>query len=111
MAPLRPAERAEARASLGFDPELPIGLVLFGGQGAAEMLDIARSLPDRQLGVDLRPQPEAGVAAGGATAPRRRFFIEGFTQEVARYMQLADYFIGKAGAGQHQRGRWPCGCR
>ena len=47
--PLRPAERAEARASLGFDPELPVGLVLFGGQGAAEMLEIARSLPDRQL--------------------------------------------------------------
>ncbi|HTS28597.1 MAG TPA: glycosyltransferase, partial [Bryobacteraceae bacterium] len=26
-------------------------------------------------------------------------FVEGFTKEVARYMQLADYFIGKPGPG------------
>jgi len=30
------------------------------------------------------------------TAP---LFIEGFTKEVPRYMQLADYFIGKPGPG------------
>jgi len=49
IAPLRPAERAEARAALGFAPELPVGLVLFGGQGAAVMREIAARLPDRQL--------------------------------------------------------------
>ena len=32
--------------------------------------------------------------------PRPRpLFVEGFTREVPRYMQLADYFIGKPGPG------------
>src|SRR5262249_48566244 len=47
--PMSAAGRAEARARLGFDPELPVGLVLFGGQGSAVMADILESLPNRQL--------------------------------------------------------------
>jgi UDP-N-acetylglucosamine:LPS N-acetylglucosamine transferase len=96
--PLSPAKRDEARAALGLDPSLPVGLVLFGGQGAAEMLEIARSLADRQLVLicghnrKLREKLEALPAE----APR---FVEGFTKEVPRYMQLADYFIGKPGPG------------
>jgi 1,2-diacylglycerol 3-beta-galactosyltransferase len=95
---LSPAQRDEARAALGLDPRLPVGLVSFGGQGAAVMLEIARSLPDRQLilicghNSKLREKLEALPAA----APR---FVEGFTKEVPRYMQLADYFIGKPGPG------------
>jgi 1,2-diacylglycerol 3-beta-galactosyltransferase len=98
LSPLSPARRDEARAALGFDPSLPVGLVLFGGQGAAVMLEIARSLADRQLALicghnrKLREKLEA-LPRG---APR---FIEGFTKEVPRYMQLADYFIGKPGPG------------
>src|SRR5580704_12807891 len=38
--PLPPARRAAERANLGFDAELPVGLVLFGGEGAAVMLQI-----------------------------------------------------------------------
>jgi 1,2-diacylglycerol 3-beta-galactosyltransferase len=96
--PLRPAERAEARSSLGFDPELPVGLVLFGGQGAAEMLEIARSLPDRQLVLICGHNQK--LASRLRALPRQApVFIEGFTREVPRYMQLADYFIGKPGPG------------
>jgi len=91
-------ERAAARRALGLDPATPVGLVLFGGQGAAVMLDIARRLPDRQLilicghNQKLRAQLER--------LPRRApVFIEGFTKEIPRYMQLADYFIGKPGPG------------
>jgi hypothetical protein len=91
-------ERARARAALGFDPQKPVGLVLFGGQGAAVMLDIARRLPERQLlmicghNQKLRARLEA--------LPRAMpIFVEGFTKEVPRYMQLADYFIGKPGPG------------
>jgi 1,2-diacylglycerol 3-beta-galactosyltransferase len=95
---LSPAQRDEGREELGLDPRLPVGLVSFGGQGAAVMLEIARSLPDRQLILicghnrKLREKLEALPAA----APR---FVEGFTKEVPRYMQLADYFIGKPGPG------------
>ena len=98
VAPLRPAARAEAREALGFDPELPVGLVLFGGQGAAVMLEIARSLQDRQLllicGHNLKLRGKLD-----ALPHRAPVFVEGFTREVPRYMQLADYLIGKPGPG------------
>jgi len=98
IAPLSPHQREEAREALGFRANEPIGLVLFGGEGAAVMLDIARRLPGRQLiaicghNARLRAHLEALVRP----AP---MFVEGFTREVPRYMQLADYFIGKPGPG------------
>jgi UDP-N-acetylglucosamine:LPS N-acetylglucosamine transferase len=98
IAPLSAEDRAAARAKLGFSADQPVGLVLFGGQGAAVMEEIARSLPGRQLlficgnneklAQRLREMPHA--------AP---MFVEGFTQEIPRYMQLVDYFIGKPGPG------------
>jgi hypothetical protein len=100
IAPLTAKERAAARARLGFRPELPVGLVLFGGQGAQVMLDIARTLPGRQLllicGHNARLAESLKRYAPHHGAP---LFIEGFTKEVPRYMQLADYFIGKPGPG------------
>jgi UDP-N-acetylglucosamine:LPS N-acetylglucosamine transferase len=98
IAPLEPAARAAALAKLRLDAERQVGLVLFGGQGAAVMLDITRRLPERQLilvcghNVRLRAKLQALPHA----AP---MFIEGFTKEIPRYMQLADYFIGKPGPG------------
>jgi 1,2-diacylglycerol 3-beta-galactosyltransferase len=98
IAPLSAEERAAARAKLGFDPSKPVGLVLFGGEGSAVMSEIAESLPDRQLllicgnNAKLRTRLQAMTHA----AP---VFVEGFTKEVPRYMQLADYFIGKPGPG------------
>ncbi|HEV2689482.1 MAG TPA: galactosyldiacylglycerol synthase, partial [Bryobacteraceae bacterium] len=35
-------DRASERRRLGLDPDLPTGLVLFGGEGSSTMLDIAR---------------------------------------------------------------------
>ena len=96
--PLTPGERAAERARIGFDPARPVGLVLFGGEGSAVMLDIARRLPDRQL--LLICGKNAKVAASLKAMPRSApMFVEGFTREVPRYMQLADYFIGKPGPG------------
>jgi 1,2-diacylglycerol 3-beta-galactosyltransferase len=95
--PLAPEERAAARAKLGFD-ERPVGLVMFGGQGGAVMLEIARSLPDRQLLAICGHN--ARLRAKLQALPRRApLFVEGFTTEVPRYMQLADYLIGKPGPG------------
>jgi UDP-N-acetylglucosamine:LPS N-acetylglucosamine transferase len=91
-------QRAAARAALGFHPDFPVGLVLFGGQGAAVMHDIARSLPDRQL--LLICGHNAKLAAKLRELPHRApMFVEGFTKEIPKYMQLADYFIGKPGPG------------
>jgi 1,2-diacylglycerol 3-beta-galactosyltransferase len=96
--PLSPARRAAERESLGFNPDLPVGLLLFGGAGASVMLRIARSLDNRQLlaicGHNTR------LAEKLDTLPHQAaMFVEGFTKEVPRYMQLADYFIGKPGPG------------
>jgi 1,2-diacylglycerol 3-beta-galactosyltransferase len=96
LAPLDPAARQEARAALGFDPGLPVGLVLFGGQGAAVMLDIAASLQDRQL-LPICGHNQKLRDKLAALPHRAPMFVEGFTREVPRYMQLADYFIGKPG--------------
>lgn len=95
---LTPEERQRARAGLGFDPEEPVGLVLFGGQGSSVMIEIARSLGNRQLlmicGHNDKLRKKLGAMPHGAP-----LFVEGFTREIPRYMQLADYFIGKPGPG------------
>ena len=96
--PLDATARAAARRALGFDPALPVGVVLFGGEGSAAMLDIARRLPDRQL--ILICGHNRKLRARLEQLPRRApVFIEGFSTEIPRYMQLADYFIGKPGPG------------
>ena len=98
IAPLAGEQRAAARAKLGFDPAKPVGLVLFGGEGSAAMWQIARLLPDRQLllicGNNAKLREKLQRLPHGAA-----MFVEGFTNEVPRYMQLADYFIGKPGPG------------
>ncbi len=100
MAALSAADLTAARERLGFRPDVPIGLVLFGGQGAAVMYEIARSLRGRQLlcicGHNARLAARLNQHAPLHGAP---IFVEGFTKEVPRYMQLADYFIGKPGPG------------
>jgi hypothetical protein len=98
MPELSAEQRGAERARLGLRPDQPVGLVLFGGQGAAVMYDIARRLPGRQL---LLICGHNQKLAAKLRALRREapIFVEGFTKEVARYMQLADYFIGKPGPG------------
>jgi 1,2-diacylglycerol 3-beta-galactosyltransferase len=96
--PLSDEERAHARAELGFDPAKPVGLVLFGGEGSAVMLAIARRLDDRQLLMICGKNDK--LRGKLKLLPHRApLFVEGFTKEVPRYMQLADYLIGKPGPG------------
>jgi hypothetical protein len=102
-----PTVRAAERLRQGLDPAHPTGLVMFGGQGSKAMLEIAEQLQDiplilvcghnEKLAIQLRALP--------ATAPR---LVLGFTQDMPRTMQLADFFIGKPGPGSlseavHQR--------
>ena len=62
------------------------------------MYEIARRLPNRQLILICGHNAKlaAKLRALRHDAP---MFVEGFTKEVPRYMQLADYFIGKPGPG------------
>jgi UDP-N-acetylglucosamine:LPS N-acetylglucosamine transferase len=89
--------RAELR-KINFDPDRPVGIVMFGGHGSRVMRRIARRLDDVQLilicghnaalAEDLREMR--------ASAPR---LILGFTTQVRTYMRLGDFFIGKPGPG------------
>ena len=95
-------DRSAERQRLGLDPQLPTGLVLFGGEGSAVMLEITRSLQSaaRPLQLILICGRNQKLAARlRATPSRIPMFVEGFTREVPYYMQLSDFFIGKPGPG------------
>jgi 1,2-diacylglycerol 3-beta-galactosyltransferase len=92
-------DRADERRRWGLDAHTPTGLVLFGGAGSRVMKRIALRLPDTPLilmcgrNESLADQLRA-LPAG--PAPR---VVVGHTPDVARWMQLADFFIGKPGPG------------
>ncbi|MBZ5576913.1 MAG: galactosyldiacylglycerol synthase [Acidobacteriia bacterium] len=99
MAPLSAEQRAAEQARLGLDPARPVGLVLFGGQGAAVMLDIALKVSGRRQLLLICGHNEKLAAKLRALPHMAPMFVEGFTKDVPKYMQLADYFIGKPGPG------------
>jgi 1,2-diacylglycerol 3-beta-galactosyltransferase len=95
-------DRAAERVKLGLDPQLPTGLVLFGGEGSTEMLRIARALncPGSRLQLILLCGKNTELVSDLRALDRRiPMFVEGFTGDVPFYMELADFFIGKPGPG------------
>jgi hypothetical protein len=95
-------DRIAGRARLGLRPDLPTGLVLFGGHGSNVMLEIAERLDRSNLDVQLIfvcGKNEKLANALRARKSRVPCFVEGFTTRVNEYMQLADFFIGKPGPG------------
>jgi hypothetical protein len=95
-------DRSAERRRLGLDPELPTGLVLFGGEGSMVMLEIARRLQSAARPLQLIlicGRNEKLAAQLRAMRSRIAMFVEGFTREVPYYMRLADFFIGKPGPG------------
>jgi len=95
-------DRTAGRVRLGLRPDLPTGLVLFGGHGSNVMLEIAERLDRSNLDVQLifvcgkNDQLANALHTRKSRAPT---FVEGFTTRVNEYMQLADFFIGKPGPG------------
>ncbi len=94
----RPPDRRAERIRLGLDPDRPTGIVLFGGQGSKAMLGIAKRLADTQL--ILACGHNAALADALRAAPSRApRLVLGFTPDIANYMALADFFVGKPGPG------------
>jgi len=97
-----PADRAEVRQRLGLRPDLPTGLVMFGGEGSHDTVRVARALNRAASGVQLIllcGRHKESAQALRAMQPKIPMFVEGFTREVPYYMTLADFFIGKPGPG------------
>jgi len=93
---LNQVNRSDARVLHGFDLETPVGLVMFGGHGAASMTQIAKLLSDQPLIFMCGRNEKLRhlLSEIPAQAPRQ---VVGFTDDVAYWMKLADYFIGKPG--------------
>ncbi|HXY52298.1 MAG TPA: glycosyltransferase [Terriglobales bacterium] len=93
---------AAERARHGLDPELPTGIVLFGGHGSPAMLEIARRLSESANRVQLimicGHNQKLRTELAGMQSPMP-MLVEGFTWNMAYYMALADFFVGKPGPG------------
>ena len=95
-------DRDQERITLGLRPELPTGIVMFGGHGSASMLEIAKRMDRSSSEVQLiflcghNRDLAAKIRNLSLTMPT---VIEEFTPRVEHFMSLADFFIGKAGPG------------
>ena len=97
------ANRADERSRLGLDPELPTGLVLFGGQGSSVMPEIAERVTaaaqsNFQFIFICGRNPKLVERLRGMNTKFPKY-VEGFTSEIPYYMHLSDFFVGKAGPG------------
>jgi 1,2-diacylglycerol 3-beta-galactosyltransferase len=91
-------DREEARHELGFTGDMPVGVVMFGGHGSSAMRRIAASLDDQPLILmcGRNASLAQALARQSARGPRH---VVGHTTDVAHWLRLADYFIGKPGPG------------
>jgi len=95
-------DRGAGLRRLGLRLDLPTGLVLFGGHGSQEMLEIAERLDRSQLELQLIFICGKNAKLANALRSRKarlRCFVEEFTTRVNDYMRLGDFFIGKPGPG------------
>ena len=95
-------DRAEERVKLGLRPDLPTGIVLFGGYGTWKMLDILRQLNRSNLQMQLIlicGRNEKLAEALRKEPSRIPIHVEGFTTQIPYFMALSDFFIGKPGPG------------
>ena len=98
----QPVDICAERVRLGLQPNLPTGLVLFGGEGSNVMFSLAERLGNstQKLQLIMICGRNAKLRHRlGRLQTRNRIFIEGFTKQVPYYMRLSDFFIGKPGPG------------
>jgi UDP-N-acetylglucosamine:LPS N-acetylglucosamine transferase len=97
-----PLDRIAERKKLGLDPDLPTGIVLFGGYGTSKMLDILRQINQSSLQAQLIlicGRNDKLAAALRREPSRIPIHVEGFTTQIPYFMALSDFFIGKPGPG------------
>jgi processive 1,2-diacylglycerol beta-glucosyltransferase len=99
--------RAELRRQAGFDPERPLLLISGGALGVSPSAGVLDGLtrlrhPAQAIVVcgkntEMLAGMERQARAIEAAHPRLSFKILGYTDEMHRWMQMADLFIGKPG--------------
>lgn len=92
--------KAEARETLGWDPDLPAALVVSGAEGMGGMEALARSLDD--LGAQLAivaGKNEPLATRLRAVSWKNPTHVYGFVTNMETLMRGADVLIGKPGPG------------
>ncbi|HLP87791.1 MAG TPA: glycosyltransferase [Nostocaceae cyanobacterium] len=93
-------DRRSQRQNLGLDPDCLTGVVLFGGCGSKQMLDIAKWLEYFQHKLQLiflcGRNEEVALMLRQQTSIQKKIVVT-FTQNIPYYMYLSDFFIGKPG--------------
>jgi Glycosyltransferase family 28 C-terminal domain len=90
--------RASALQDLGLDPQRPVGVVMFGGEGSSQIGRIARALDDQQL-ILMCGRNEALAHRMSQLRRQAPHAVVGYTTDVVRYLQLGTWFCGKPGPG------------
>lgn len=93
-----PLDREQARQALGFAPGSAVGVVMFGGHGSNAMKRIATALDDHPL-ILMCGRHDSLARALKERASSAPHQVVGYTDDVASWLRLADYFIGKPGPG------------
>jgi len=95
-------DRACERERIGLLPDVPTGVVLFGGHGSPAMVEIAKRMEESPVEVQLIMlcgHSEKIQEQLRGLRLSKRMVVEGFTSNVDYYMALADFFLGKPGPG------------
>jgi hypothetical protein len=92
-------DRRVEREKLGLDPDLPTALIMFGGYGSTTAARIVEKLEKSALGVQYIVICGHNEKLKAKLEGRPNCHAVGFTDRVADYMHLADFFIGKPGPG------------
>jgi 1,2-diacylglycerol 3-beta-galactosyltransferase len=94
--------REQERRRIGLRPDVPTGLVMFGGFGSRRMLTIARRVAEAGVKTQLiflcghNQRLREQLSAMKLPFPCH---VLGFTRDIPHLMQLSDYFVGKPGPG------------
>lgn len=93
MRPRRLTARRE-RLKVGLSPDLPTGVVLFGGEGSKAIVEIARRLGESGLKLQLILMHGNNEKLGARLRALKLPFpvhVQGFTSEVLRFMQMVEF--------------------
>lgn len=87
------------RIQYGLDPDLPTALIMFGGNGSKASVKILKRLKKSSVNLQAIVMCGSNDELRKELETRERCLAVGFTDKVATYMHMADFFIGKPGPG------------
>jgi hypothetical protein len=96
----RSQDQPAGRRRLGLDPDRLTGIALFGGHGSRNMLNVARhAMSGRAQMIFLCGHNRRLANRLRALQFPFPTYVESFTENIADFMHLGDFFVGKTGPG------------